>query len=172
MPRITGTYRQTTVGGETVRAFVPHPLPPARPPLIIKGPLADRLTADTIAVLRLSVAAVTVPGLSWFLYGFVRKEAVISSQIEGTQATLEDVVQFEATHSSERPHDVEEICNYVAALEFARREVRRPRGLPISSRLLCRVHARLMRGVRCWLGIPPPRPRRSACSTSCPSTRW
>jgi Fic family protein len=148
MPRVTGIYRQQTVGGETVRAFVPHPLPPAKPTLVIEGELLDKQVAATIAVERLSVAAVTVSSLTWFLYGFVRKEAVISSQIEGTQATLEDVVQFEATHTSDRPDDVEEICNYVAALEYARREVRRPKGLPISSRLLCRIHERLMRGVR------------------------
>jgi Fic family protein len=73
---------------------------------------------------------------------------VISSQIEGTQATLEDMVQFEATQSTDRPDDVEEVCNYVAALEYARYEVHRPEGLPICSRLLCEVHQRLMRGVR------------------------
>ena len=89
-----------------------------------------------------------VPSPAWFLYGFVRKEAVVSAQIEGTQVTLMDVVQFEATQTSDRPEDVEEVCNYVAALEYARRETRRPRGLPISSRLLCEAHKRLMRGVR------------------------
>jgi Fic family protein len=115
---------------------------------VVEGELFAKHVAATIAVERLSVAAVTVPSLTWFLYGFVRKEAVISSQIEGTQATLEDVAQFETTSASERPDDVEEVCNYVAALEFARREVRRPKGLPISSRLLCRVHEKLMRGVR------------------------
>lgn len=148
MSRITGVYRQQSVGGETVRAFIPNPLPPANPPLAIDGALSSKHIAATIAIERLSVAAMTVPSLTWFLYGFVRKEAVISSQIEGTQATLEDVVQFEATQVSERPDDVEEICNYVAALEYARREVRRPKGLPISSRLLAKVHEKLMRGVR------------------------
>lgn len=148
MPRVTGTYRQQIVGGETVRAFIPHPLPPAQPPLVIDGELSEKHVAAMIAVERLSVAGVTVPSLTWFLYGFVRKEAVISSQIEGTQATLEDVMQFEATRTSDRPDDVEEICNYVAALEYARREVCRPKGLPISSRLLCHIHQRLMRGAR------------------------
>lgn len=148
MPRCTGTYRQQTAGGETVRAFIPHPLPPVNPPLVIEGELLDRHVAATIALERLSVATLTVPSQTWFLYGFVRKEAVVSSQIEGTQATLEDVVQFEATQVSDRIDDVEEICNYVAALEYARDELRRPTGLPLSSRLLCRVHERLMRGVR------------------------
>ncbi|MFM8224440.1 MAG: Fic family protein, partial [Planctomycetaceae bacterium] len=148
MPRVTGTYRQQTIGGELVRAFLPYPLPPAQPPLVIDGELFEKHLAATIALERLSVAAVTIPSLTWFIYGFVRKEAVISSQIEGTQATLEDVLQFEATRTSDRPDDVEEICNHVAALEYARRELRRPKGLPISSRLLCRLHERLMRGVR------------------------
>lgn len=148
MPCCTGTYRQQTAGGETVRAFIPHPLPPVNPPLVIEGELLDRHVAATIALERLSVATLTVPSQTWFLYGFIRKEAVVSSQIEGTQATLEDVVQFEATQVSDRIDDVEEICNYVAALEYARDEMRRPTGLPLSIRLLCHVHERLMQGVR------------------------
>ncbi len=97
---------------------------------------------------RLAVAGQMVPSAAWFLYGFVRKEAVISSQIEGTQATLQDVLTFEATQKSERPADVEEVCNYVDALTYARRELARPTGLPISTRLLCQVHKRLMHGQR------------------------
>ncbi len=89
-----------------------------------------------------------VPSPDWFLYGFVRKEAVITSQIEGTQATLKDVLTYEATHKADRPDDVREVCNYVDALAFARREIANPRGLPLSIRLLCAVHKRLMRGVR------------------------
>uniref|UniRef100_A0A7C4LL05 Fic family protein n=1 Tax=Schlesneria paludicola TaxID=360056 RepID=A0A7C4LL05_9PLAN len=148
MPRITGTYRKQVVAEETVRAFVPYPLPPKDPPLEIAGKLLERHLAAAAAVERLNVAAATVPSTEWFLYGFVRKEAVISSQIEGTQATLEDIVRFEATHHAECPADVEEVCNYVAALEYARGELARPKGLPICSRLLCQVHKRLMRGVR------------------------
>jgi Fic family protein len=89
-----------------------------------------------------------VPSPDWFLYGFVRKEAVISSQIEGTQASLADVLEFEATSKTKRPEDVEEVCNYVEALSWARRELSKPKGLPISARLLCQAHKRLMRGVR------------------------
>jgi Fic family protein len=89
-----------------------------------------------------------VPSADWFLYGFVRKEAVISSQIEGTQATLRDVLTFEATQKTEHPADVEEVCNYVDALTWARREIARPQGLPLSTRLLCETHRRLMRGQR------------------------
>jgi len=89
-----------------------------------------------------------VPNANWLPYGFVRKEAVISSQIEGTQASLMDVVNFEATRKSERLADVEEVCNYIDALEFARGEINRPGGLPLCTRLLCGVHKRLMRGTR------------------------
>ncbi len=148
MPRTTGVYKNHSVGGETVRAFVPAPLPPKKPAIVIDGTLADKHIAAIIAIERLGVASTTVPSLTWFLYGFVRKEAVLSSQIEGTQATLEDVAQFEATQDTDRHDDVEEICNYVAALEYARKEIRRPKGLPICSRLLCQVHKRLMKGVR------------------------
>ena len=148
MPRITGTYRTTVVGEGKVKAFIPHPLPPRTPPLVIEGDLA-RLHAEALAVIgQLAVAGVMVPSANWFLYGFVRKEAVISSQIEGTQATLMDVLTFEATRKAEHPADVEEVCNYVDALSFAREETARPKGLPISTRLLCEAHKRLMHGTR------------------------
>lgn len=146
--RITGTYATTTVAGETVRAFIPYELPPKEPLLHIEGKLAD-LHAEAMAALsRLTVAAGMVPSTDWFLYGFVRKEAVISSQIEGTQATLEDVLTFEVTHQAERPADVEEVCNYVNALAYARAELAKPKGLPLCTRLLCDVHKHLMQGVR------------------------
>ena len=72
----------------------------------------------------------------------------MSSQIEGTQATLEDVVAYEAARRAERPADVEEVCNYVDALAYARAELSNPKGLPLCVRLLCAIHKRLMRGVR------------------------
>ena len=89
-----------------------------------------------------------VPSTDWFLYGFVRKEAVITSRIEGTQATLRDVLTFEATDRSERLDDVREVCNYVDALVHARGQISDPNGLPLSIRLLCDTHRILMRGVR------------------------
>lgn len=148
MARTTGTYRITVVGGERVRAFIPHALPPKNPPLRVADELAE-LHADAVAsVRRLAVAGTMVPSANWFLYGFVRKEAVITSQIEGTQATLEDVVAYEATHRSERPEDVQEVCNYLAALSLARSELGRADGLPLCVRLLCKAHSRLMQGVR------------------------
>lgn len=148
MARSVGRYRQIDVGGERVRSFVPTPLPPRRPVLRIKGRLGER-HADAIAALgRLDVAGMMVPDVDWFLYGFLRKEAVVSSQIEGTQATLMDVVTYEATHEAERPADVEEVSDYVDALSYARAQVAEAKGLPISVRLLCQTHKRLMRGVR------------------------
>ncbi len=148
MPRETGTYRTSTTHGETVKAFVPHPLPPAAPPLVIDGELADRHNAAVAAIRLLRVAGAMVPDPGWFLYGFVRKEAVLSSQIEGTQATLRDIANFEATSSTDRPDDVEEVCNYVDGLNHARAVIADPAGLPLSTRLLCDVHRILMRGVR------------------------
>jgi len=148
MHRETGAYRTSTTHGETVRAFVPHPLPPAAPPLAIEGELAERHAAAEAAIGRLRVAGAMVPDRGWFLYGFVRKEAVLSSQIEGTQATLRDVATFEATSTTDRPADVEEVCNYVEALNHARAVIADPAGLPLSTRLLCDLHRILMRGVR------------------------
>ncbi|QYK49185.1 MAG: Fic family protein [Phycisphaeraceae bacterium] len=147
MPRATGTYRPTTAGGRSVDAFVPFPLPPKDPPLDLSG-LALHLHEAHAAVDRLRLAGRLVPSINWFIYGFVRKEALVSSLIEGTQATLEDVLEFEATERADNPDDVEEVCNYVAALTHARREIARPKGVPISTRLLCEAHKRLMKGVR------------------------
>jgi len=148
MHRETGVYRSTQAHGEAFRAFVPRPLPPADPPLRLDGPALDLVAGAGASLERLALAGAMVPSADWFLYGFVRKEAVITSQIEGTQATLRDVLAFEATHETDRPDDVEEVCNYVDALHYARREIARPKGLPISTRLLCGAHKRLMRGVR------------------------
>jgi len=148
MPRTTGTYRISRHGDETVRAFVPLPLPPMNPPLDLGSPVAEALLAANTALARLAVAGNLVPSAEWFLYGFVRKEALITSQIEGTQATLQDVLTFEAGEVAQRPEDVREVCNYVDALTYARREVARPKGLPLCGRLLCEAHKRLMKGTR------------------------
>ncbi len=148
MKRKTGVYRETVAGGERVRAFVPYPLPPADPPLVLDDRLTRLMSDANAAVGRLGVAGAMVPSADWFLYGFVRKEAVISSQIEGTQATLEDVLEFEVTSKAVRPDDVQEVCNYVDALTWARRELSKRKGLPLSTRLLCLAHKRLMRGAR------------------------
>ena len=148
MTRKTGVFRTTKYRDEDVRAFVPHPLPPKNPNLLIEGEILDLHMGALAALGRLDLAANMVPSPNWFLYGFVRKEAVISSQIEGTQATFEDLVAFEATKQTNRLADVEEVGNYVEALTLARKEIQRPGGLPLCTRLLCKAHRRLMRGMR------------------------
>lgn len=147
MARQTGTYRSIDDHGERFRAFVPYPLPPGDPPLDLTV-LGDALHDAETALARLGVAGSIVPSTDWFLYGFVRKEAVLSSQIEGTQATLLDVAAFEATSAADRPDDVEEVCNYVEALTHARAQIKDPSGLPLGTRLLCDTHRILMTGVR------------------------
>ncbi|MBP8807017.1 MAG: Fic family protein [Kofleriaceae bacterium] len=151
--RTTGRYERTTVGGEQVAAFLPHALPPAAPPpLVVDTAVTARLRTAEQALVRLELAGEMVPSLDWFIYAFVRKEAVVSSQIEGTQATLVDLLTFEAQDSAEPraapSADVEEVCNYLDALAHARAQLADPRGLPLSMRLLNETHARLMRGVR------------------------
>ncbi|MCC7408849.1 MAG: Fic family protein [Phycisphaeraceae bacterium] len=160
MKRSTGTYRVTRWDGEEVRAFVPTPLPPADPPLRLNDQARQALADATAALGRLAVAAEVVPNADWFLYGFVRKEALITSQIEGTQATLQDVMTFEAGEQAQRPEDVREVCNYVDALTYARKELGRPKGLALSMRLLCEAHKRLMKGAR-GSGKQPGQVRRS-----------
>ena len=134
--------------GEQVRAFVPDPLPPANPPLAMRGPAGELHAGALAALSRLAVAGTMVPSTDWFLYGFVRKEAAVTSQIEGVQATLPDVVTYEATDRAERFEDVQEVCNYVDALAYARAQLADPNGLPLSIRLLRDTHRILMSGVR------------------------
>src|SRR5450755_1157705 len=94
--RSTGRYERTTIAGEEVSAFVPASLPPVDPPLVLDSALQDRLRTAEHALARLELAGEMVPSLDWFIYAFVRKEAVLSSQIEGTRATLVDLLTFEA----------------------------------------------------------------------------
>lgn len=148
MPRATGRFVESTAGGETVRAFVPHPLPPASPALAIDDHVRRLLAEAELGLARLTVAGEMVPSLDWFLYAFTRKEAVLSSRIEGVQATLEDLLTFEATGATSPDADVTEVCNYLDALAWAEKELRRPSGLPISMRLLNQAHKRLLKGAR------------------------
>lgn len=149
--RVTGRFERTRVGGEEVAAFVPLPLPPGRPPLDLEGDRLALLRRAEQALARLDLAGDLVPSIDWFVYAFVRKEAVLSAQIEGTQATLVDLLHFEAQaepSDSAPSADVEEVCNSLDALAFARAQLADPRGLPLSMRLLNETHARLMRGAR------------------------
>ena len=145
----TGETFKTTVAGEAIATFVPYPLPPCNPALNVDGELAAPLRRAEQAIARLEVVGEMVPSIDWFVYAFVRKEAVISPQIEGTQATLIDLFEYEAEQTTGMAgNDVDEVCNYLDAIKFARGQIKSARGLPLSIRLLNEAHRRLMRGVR------------------------
>ena len=148
MTRTTGWYDQSTIAGEQVRAFVPFTLPPKDPPLRLDGELGVLLARASENLRLLDLAGDLVPSIDWFVYAFVRKEAVLSSQIEGTQATLLDLLEVEASGEAAVDADVEEVCGYVDALNFVWAELDREDGLPISMRLLSQTHSRLLAGAR------------------------
>jgi Fic family protein len=145
--RTTGTYVTTTTLGEAVRAFVPHPLPPAEPPLAPESYMAATHRAE-MALARLSGVAGLVPSVDWLLYSAIRKEALLTSQIEGTQATLTDLFDDEAGLTVANIDDVEEVTNYLRAFCLVRDNLRSADGLPISVRLLCDAHRLLLAGAR------------------------
>ena len=148
MRRQSGEYERSTVAGEEVKAFIPFPLPPREPPLDLEGELAPPLARAREQIRLLEVAGDLVPSIEWLVYAFVRKEAVLSAQIEGTQATLMDLLEVEASGEAPVDADVEEVCGYVDALSFAWDELGRDTGLPISMRLLSETHRRLLTGAR------------------------
>src|SRR5262245_19768078 len=135
-----GRYEATSVGGEVVRAYVPRPLPPV-PPIRIEQ-LLGRLSAADQAIGRLDGISILLPDKDLFLYMYVRKEAVLSSQIEGTQSTLSDLLRFEAMATHGKPiDDIREVSNYVNALMYG---LERLATLPISLRLIREMHERLL----------------------------
>jgi len=173
----------STVGGETVRAFVPSPLPP-QPPLAIEPGLRERLDRALLALGRLDSITTLLPSTELFLYTYVRKEAVLSSQIEGTQSSLSDLLLFELEEAPGVPlDDVVEVSNYVAALEHGLRRLRHD--LPLSNRLIREIHGVLLqrgrgadrqpgefRRSQNWVGgsrpgnavfVPPPAERAVEC---------
>ena len=126
-------------------AFVPAPLPPD-PAVEMKGPLPGLLAGASLALGRLDGVTSILPNPDLFVGMYVKKEAVLSSQIEGTQASLTDVLQFDIGEGGEeRRLDVEEVLNYVAAMNFG---LSRVREIPLSLRLIREIHAKLMKGVR------------------------
>ncbi|MDQ3081283.1 MAG: Fic family protein [Gemmatimonadota bacterium] len=139
----TGRYVTTsTLGDERVRAFVPLALPP-KPALSIDSPLRDRLDAALLALGRLDSVTTLLPDTHLFLYMYVRKEAVLSSQIEGTQSSLSDLLLYEADEAPGVPlDDVGEVSNYVAAMEHGLDRVQG--GFPLSNRLIREIHAILL----------------------------
>ena len=138
--RIGQFVQSTGVGGETYRAYIPPPLPP-NPPLNMAQlyPLLDQANK---ALGQLDAMSMILPDSDLFLYMYVRKEAVLSSQIEGTQSSLSDLLSFEFGESPRAPiDDVTEVSCYVAALNYG---LGRLRDLPLSLRLLREMHDRLM----------------------------
>ena len=138
-PRL-GRYVSTAVAGEKVQAFVPPPLPPV--PQLDLLPLLGPLSEADRAVGRLDGITALVPDTSLFLYMYVRKEAVLSSQIEGTQSTLNDLLRFESDAAAGAPiNDIREVSNYIAAMEHG---LARLPELPLSLRLIREMHQKLM----------------------------
>jgi Fic family protein len=139
-----GRYVETPAGGEIVRAFVPPPLPP-NPPIDILSFL-PKLSAAERALGRLDGITVLLPRQELFLYMYVRKEAVLSSQIEGTQSTLADLLRFETEAQAGQPiDDIREVSNYVDAMMYG---VERLKEFPLSLRLIREMHERLLQSSR------------------------
>jgi Fic family protein len=139
-----GRLIETPVAGEVVRAFVPPPLPP-QPPIDILA-LLPHLSLAERALGRLDGITTLLPRQELFLYMYVRKEAVLSSQIEGTQSTLTDLLRFETEAQAGQPlDDIREVSNYVDAMMYG---LERLNELPLSLRLLREMHARLLENGR------------------------
>lgn len=141
----TGRYETLHGGDEPVRAFIPAPLPPV-PPLRMDGPLQQALENAVLALGRLDGISALLPDKTLFLYSYVRKEAVLSSQIEGTQSSLSDLLLYELEEAPDVPlDDVVEVSNHVAALEHG---LSRLKELPVCNRLLREMHGKLLSGGR------------------------
>jgi len=159
MTRTTGTFSISTTLGESVRAFVPFSLPPSNPDLLASAFIGANRQAE-LAVARLAGVSGLVPSVEWLLYSAIRKEALLTSQIEGTQATLTDLFNEEAGFEISNTEDVEEVTNYLHAFRWVQEQLRNPNGLPISVRLLCKAHHLLLDGAR-GAGKQPGELRRS-----------
>lgn len=176
-----GRFVETSVAGEVVRAFVPPPLPPQ--PNIDVLQLLEKLSLAERALGRLDGITILLPRQELFLYMYVRKEAVLSSQIEGTQSTLTDLLRFETEAASGEPiDDIREVSNYVDAMMYG---LERLQELPLSLRLIREMHERLLqsgrggtknpgefRRTQNWIGgtrpgnalfVPPPVTELGAC---------
>jgi Fic family protein len=173
---LQGHYITISTVGEKAQAFVPAPLPPS-PPIEWSSELREKFDQALLALGRLDSVSVLLPDTSLFLYMYVRKEAVLSSMIEGTQSSLSDLLLFEFEHQPGVPlDDVQEVSNYVTALNHGLNRLNE--NFPLSLRLLKEIHCVLLskgRGRECdpgefrrsqnWIGgsrpgtsafIPPP----------------
>ncbi|MHB8880766.1 MAG: Fic family protein [Thermodesulfovibrionales bacterium] len=172
----SGHYVTISTTGETVKAYVPTPLPP-NPPLLISATLRSELDMALLALGRLDSVSSYLPEANLLLYLYIRKEAVLSSQIEGTQSSLSDLLLFEMDAVPGVPiDDVKEVSSYVSALTYGLDKIRS--GFPLSNRLLKEMHEILLssgrgshknpgdfRGSQNWIGgdrpgnavfVPPP----------------
>lgn len=172
----TGTWQTVSAGGETVRAFVPAAVPPT-PPLDLPPARQQTLEQALLALGRLDAIAALLPESDIFLYAYVRREAVLSSQIEGTQSSLSDLLLFELDEAPGVPFDdVVEVSNYVAAQEHGMARLKE--GFPLCNRLIRELHEKLLargrgagkapgtfRATQDWIGgtrpsnaifVPPP----------------
>lgn len=144
--RNTGQFVSVATAGESFQAFVPNPLPP-EPNMIWDDDLRSFAEHAALALGRLDGISALLPHPGIFLYAYVRKEAVVSSQIEGTQSSLSDLLLHELDAAPGVPiDDVSEVSNYVAALDHGLKRLRE--GFPLSLRLIKEIHAILMSGVR------------------------
>ena len=140
---IQGHYVTISTVGEEAQAFIPAPLPP-RPPIDWTTVLATKFDNALLDLGRLNGVSASLPDSSLFLYMYVRKEAVLSSMIEGTQSSLSDLLLFELDQEPGVPlDDVREVSNYVAALEHGLRRLKE--GFPLSPRLLKEIHGVLLK---------------------------
>lgn len=182
----TGEYVVISTVGEKVSAFVPESLPPS-PPVELTSAVRDALDRALLDIGRLDGLATALPDTSLFLYMYIRKEAVLSSQIEGTQSSLSDLLLFEMDGVPGVPlDDVREVSNYVVAMEYGLRRLRE--GFPLCNRLICEIHKKLLakgrgadkqpgefRTSQNWIGgtrpgnarfVPPPPDRLAGCLTA------
>lgn len=145
----TGKYVTTSVAGESVKAFVPNNVPPNLSKKELSG-LEHQLQEAELGLTKLQIAGQMIPSIDWFIYALIRKEALLSSEIEGTQATLIDIFSYEHLNQpgDSAVDDIEEVANYVNAINYAFNELENPQGLPLSIRLLNQCHLRLMQGAR------------------------
>jgi Fic family protein len=179
---LTGDFSIRVLGGEEVRSFVPRDLPPV--PALVAEAIREKLDRALLALGRLDAVSSLLPDTKLFLYTYVRKEAVLSSQIEGTQSTLSDLLLFELEETPGVPiDDVAEASSYVAALEHGLRRLRS--GFPLTNRLIREIHDVLLskgrgsekgpgefRTTQNWIGgsrpgnalfVPPPPERVEEC---------
>src|SRR5262249_29182132 len=139
------------------RAFIPAPLPP-QPQVAVAGELQGLLSGADLALGRLDGSIQTLPNPDLFVLMYVRKEAVLSSQIEGTQSSLQDLLAAEAKlYNPDAPKDVDDVINYVGAMNYG---LARLADLPVSVRLVREIHEKLLAGVR-GSGLTPGELRRS-----------